>query len=141
MLGGCALSAGPKEGTAAGVNSWVRKGLRAQGLVPCGLGQGRISPYAHEGVGIGPLRIWLADEDVPGLSMTRAFGDSVAARVGLRPKPEIRQILLTPEDRYLLLMSDGITEFTDEQELLNLVHQRVSLATLPPLMEIPPPLL
>eukprot|EP00884_Botryococcus_braunii_P021116 jgi/Botrbrau1/7689/Bobra.0159s0127.1 len=86
---------------------------------------GRISPYAHEGVGIGPLRIWLADEDVPGLSMTRAFGDSVAARVGLRARPEIRQIVLTPEDRYLLLMSDGLSEFTENQELMEIVHKKV----------------
>jgi serine/threonine protein phosphatase PrpC len=62
---------------------------------------------------------------VPGLSMTRAFGDSVAARIGLRAKPEILQIVLTPEDRYLLLMSDGIYEFTDNQQLMEIVHKKV----------------
>ena len=32
---------------------------------------------------IGPLRVWLKSEDIPGLAMTCSFGDEVAARAGV----------------------------------------------------------
>jgi hypothetical protein len=31
--------------------------------------------------------VWLANEDIPGLAMTRSFGDEVAARVGVTCEP------------------------------------------------------
>ena len=36
---------------------------------------------------MGPLRVWLKNEEIPGLAMTRSFGDSVAARVGVIAEP------------------------------------------------------
>ena len=36
---------------------------------------------------IGPLRVWLKNEDIPGLAMTRSFGDEVAGRVGVIAEP------------------------------------------------------
>ena len=36
---------------------------------------------------IGPLRVWLKHEDIPGLAMTRSFGDEVASRVGVTAEP------------------------------------------------------
>jgi len=36
---------------------------------------------------IGPLRVWLKHEDIPGLAMTRSFGDEVAGRVGVIAEP------------------------------------------------------
>lgn len=36
---------------------------------------------------IGPLRVWLKTENVPGLAMTRSFGDEVASRVGVTAEP------------------------------------------------------
>ena len=44
--------------------------------------QGRVASYMFDGVPVGPLRIWLADVNIPGLSMTRSFGDKVAANCG-----------------------------------------------------------
>ena len=38
---------------------------------------------------MGPLRVWLKSEDTPGLAMTRSFGDSMAAQVGVHSQPEI----------------------------------------------------
>ena len=35
-------------------------------------------------------RVWLADDDSPGLAVTRAFGDTVGARVGVLAEPTIR---------------------------------------------------
>ena len=36
---------------------------------------------------IGPLRVWLKNDDIPGLAMTRSFGDEVASRVGVTAEP------------------------------------------------------
>ena len=36
---------------------------------------------------IGPLRVWLKKEDIPGLAMTRSFGDQVASTVGVTAEP------------------------------------------------------
>jgi hypothetical protein len=31
--------------------------------------------------------VWLKNEDIPGLAMTRSFGDEVASRVGVTAEP------------------------------------------------------
>ena len=55
--------------------------------------QGRLEPYRIGGEEMGPCRVWLADADTPGLSMTRAFGDVVASTVGIIAQPEIMQVI------------------------------------------------
>ena len=64
-----------------------------------------------EGTNVGPKRVWLPHQDLPGLSMTRAFGDTLGASVGVVADPEMQEILLRPEDKYLVLCSDGMFEF------------------------------
>ena len=50
--------------------------------------KGRVDSYRDShGNQVGPLRVWLADEDVPGLAMTRSMGDSVGAQVGVLCDP------------------------------------------------------
>ena len=52
---------------------------------------GRIESYQDElGEPIGPLRVWIQNDNVPGLAMTRSFGDLVGASVGVSPVPEIK---------------------------------------------------
>lgn len=41
---------------------------------------GRVQPYRDQnGNQLGPLRVWHLREDIPGLAMTRSFGDLAAA--------------------------------------------------------------
>lgn len=41
---------------------------------------GRVQPYRDmHGNPLGPLRVWHMKEDIPGLAMTRSFGDQAAA--------------------------------------------------------------
>ena len=54
--------------------------------------------------------------------MTRSFGDAVAASVGVIDAPEVVTYDVTTRDRYVILMSDGVFEFIDSQEVLDLVH-------------------
>lgn len=52
---------------------------------------GRIAKIlAHNGTYVGPQRVWLKDEDLPGLAMTRSIGDLVAESVGVTWKPGSR---------------------------------------------------
>lgn len=49
---------------------------------------GRVDSFRdQQGNPIGPLRVWLKNEDVPGLAMSRAFGDHVASTVGVTCEP------------------------------------------------------
>jgi serine/threonine protein phosphatase PrpC len=51
---------------------------------------GRVSSIIdNSGRSCGPLRVWLKNEQLPGLAMTRSIGDLVAESVGVTWKPEI----------------------------------------------------
>ena len=80
---------------------------------------------------MGPTRVWLADKDTPGLSMTRAFGDTVASSVGVIAQPHVLEITLEPEHQYLVLCSDGIYEFMSNDEIVGIVHAEAEKGALP----------
>lgn len=46
-----------------------------------------------DGEPIGPARVWLKDENIPGLAMSRSIGDNVASSVGVIPEPECKLLL------------------------------------------------
>ena len=49
---------------------------------------GRVEPFREQsGEPIGPARVWMRTENVPGLAMSRSIGDSVAQSVGVIPDP------------------------------------------------------
>lgn len=70
---------------------------------------------------IGPARVWLKEDDVPGLAMTRSFGDNVAASVGVTAKPEVSKTELTAADEFMVIASDGVWEFITSQEAIDIV--------------------
>merc|ERR1711907_603906 len=52
---------------------------------------GRTEPLMDEtGEAIGPCRVWLSNMLLPGLAMTRSFGDLVAESVGVIAVPEVK---------------------------------------------------
>lgn len=67
------------------------------------------------------MRVWLKHEDTPGLAMSRSFGDSMACRAGVHAVPEIKQFELTSDDKIIVLASDGVWEFLDNQTVANIV--------------------
>ena len=83
---------------------------------------GRIQPFTDEdGEFVGPKRVWIQEDDVPGLAMTRSFGDRVAATVGVISAPEIKEMELCEDDKFMIIASDGIWEFIDSQECVEIV--------------------
>lgn len=68
------------------------------------------------------MRVWLKNEDIPGLAMTRSFGDAMAARVGVNAVPENKTFDLTLDDKIIVLASDGVWEFLENQTVANIVY-------------------
>ena len=69
------------------------------------------------------MRVWVKNEEYPGLAMTRSFGDRMAATVGVISEPEIKEFNLTEEDKFLIIASDGIWEFISNEECVNFVKE------------------
>ena len=84
---------------------------------------GRIQPFTEEGEFVGPQRVWIKDEEVPGLAMTRSFGDRVAATVGVMSEPEIKEFNFEEGDKFMIIASDGIWEFISSQECVEIVSK------------------
>jgi hypothetical protein len=70
-------------------------------LLPAVRVQGVVRPYLYGQQPVGPLRIWTQGGRVPGLCMTRAMGDWLAASVGLLDEPEVTSRVLGPMDRWV----------------------------------------
>lgn len=83
---------------------------------------GRVDPFREEnGDPVGPARVWLKTQNVPGLAMSRSIGDLVAESVGVIPEPEFFELTLNESDKFLVLASDGVWEFIDNDECVRLV--------------------
>ena len=66
--------------------------------------------------------MWVNKVNSPGLAMSRSIGDGVAHSVGCSCEPDITLTQLTPNDRIILLASDGIWEFLTNQQVANIVY-------------------
>ena len=78
--------------------------------------------YYNGGEPIGPQRVWLAHEEVPGLAMSRSMGDKVAHSVGVTAEPETWEFTLGLHDRYLVIASDGVWEFLSNEDVAGIVY-------------------
>ncbi|XP_074281382.1 putative protein phosphatase 2C 65 [Silene latifolia] len=67
------------------------------------------------------LRLWLPDEDSPGLAMTRAFGDFCLKDYGLIPVPQVFFRKLTEQDEFVVLATDGIWDVLTNFEVVKIV--------------------
>ena len=66
----------------------------------------------------GPLRVWLKNENLPGLAMTRSVGDSIAASVGVTWEPEFLEYELDSKDKIVVIATDGVWEFLESVDVL-----------------------
>ncbi len=85
---------------------------------------GIIRPMKDEdGNFCGPLRVYLKGKDIPGLAMTRSFGDYYASTAGTISIPEIREYIFQQEDKFLVLASDGLFEFIENDQVVNIISE------------------
>ena len=67
-----------------------------------------------------PPRVWSPDGDYPGTAFTRSLGDSMAEELGVYAEPEMLTREIKPEDRVIVLASDGIYEFLTNQSVIDI---------------------
>lgn len=70
-----------------------------------------------------PPRVWDHSLQMPGCGFTRSLGDTVGESVGVCSDPEVLSWKLTPEDKYVILASDGIFEFLSSQIVIDMVNK------------------
>ncbi|KAH9603402.1 hypothetical protein KSS87_003748 [Heliosperma pusillum] len=69
----------------------------------------------------GVHRVWLPDEEVPGLAMSRAFGDYCIKDFGLISVPEITHRNICSKDQFIVLATDGVWDVISNQEAVDIV--------------------
>ena len=67
------------------------------------------------------MRVWKKKEDMPGLAMSRSLGDGCAQEVGVIPDAEIFEFKLEPNDMFIVLASDGVWEFMENDLIAKIV--------------------
>ena len=70
---------------------------------------------------IGPYRVWLKDQEMPGLAMSRSLGDQIAHSVGVSSLPEIKSRYIGINDKFVVIGSDGVWEFLSNQDVAEVV--------------------
>ena len=83
---------------------------------------GKVEPFKDPyGKFVGPERVWKEEGEVPGLAMSRSFGDEVGHEVGVIVNPEINEYEFVNEDKFIILASDGVWEFISNEEVVDIV--------------------
>ncbi|XP_010247822.1 PREDICTED: probable protein phosphatase 2C 33 [Nelumbo nucifera] len=67
------------------------------------------------------VRVWLPNNDSPGLAMARAFGDFCLKDFGLISLPEISYRRLTEKDEFIVLATDGVWDVLSNKEVVDIV--------------------
>lgn len=50
----------------------------------------------------------MKDVQMPGLAMTRSFGDKAGIKAGTHGEPELFTHKITSEDKFIIVASDGV---------------------------------
>jgi len=72
----------------------------------------------------GPMRVWLADVDIPGLAMSRSIGDKISHTVGVINDPEVKMHEIDSNDVFVMWASDGVWEFLSNEEVVGMVEKK-----------------
>ena len=54
---------------------------------------------------LGPLRIFLKDKNIPGLSISRSFGDKIGKSIGVISNPIINEYKLNKDVKFIVIAS------------------------------------
>jgi len=67
-----------------------------------------------------PPRVWSPHGEYPGTAFTRSLGDAIAEELGVVAEPEMLTRQITPEDKIIVLASDGVFEFLTNQSVIDI---------------------
>ncbi|KAK8506789.1 hypothetical protein V6N13_054984 [Hibiscus sabdariffa] len=74
-------------------------------------------------------RVWLPNNDSPGLAMARAFGDFCLKDFGLISVPDVFYRRLTERDEFVILATDGVWDVLSNKEAIDIVASAPSRST------------
>ena len=83
---------------------------------------GRVDKLIDNGVPNGPFRVWLKNDNFPGLAMSRSIGDLVAGSVGVICDPEIIEYKINESSKFIVVASDGIWEYLTNERVAEIVN-------------------
>jgi serine/threonine protein phosphatase PrpC len=81
------------------------------------LAGGRLKALTYEDGVDGPVRVYCAREELPGLAMSRSLCDATGKRAGVSSLPDLYSYTLARGDAFILLASDGLFEFVSSREV------------------------
>ena len=82
---------------------------------------GEISQFEEDGEKSGPFRVWKKGEAYPGIAMSRSIGDYIATTLGVIPVPKFIDEKLDKDSKFIVVASDGVWEFLDNQKVADMV--------------------
>jgi serine/threonine protein phosphatase PrpC len=92
---------------------------------------GIVSPFLINGVCEGPHRVWDSKRlEKPGLACARSIGDGAARQIGVTPDPEVSSRKLEPQDKFILLCSDGVWDSLSNREVVDILKPYLHLPSI-----------
>jgi serine/threonine protein phosphatase PrpC len=76
-----------------------------------------------EGNRVGPQRVWKVGYNYPGLAMSRSLGDFHGKEAGVISTPEIREYTITHASKYMIICSDGVWEFIQNEQVRDMGNE------------------
>ena len=68
-----------------------------------------------------PPRVWDSSLQMPGCAFTRSIGDAMAESIGVFAEPEILVWDIQPNDKFVIIASDGVFEFLTSQAVVHMI--------------------
>ena len=82
---------------------------------------GRVDKLTDQyGNKVGPNRVFKAGLTYPGLAMSRSLGDFQAKDCGVITEPEINEFRINHNSKYMVICSDGVWEFMQNEQVRDL---------------------
>ena len=75
------------------------------------------------GMRAGPPRVWGVGKSYPGLAMSRSLGDFKGKRYGIISLPEIIEVNLDENSKYIVIGSDGVWEFLSNENVMEIGNE------------------
>lgn len=81
---------------------------------------GHVAKWQEHGQDVGPMRVWDSRAlDKPGLACSRSLGDGCARSLGVTQVPVVTSYKLQPEDRFILIATDGLWDSVDNMQAVS----------------------
>ena len=69
-----------------------------------------------------PKKIYLKNSDIPGLSISRSFGDTIAHSVGVISEPEVKTFYYNGNEKFIILANHTFWDIIDSEETIEIVR-------------------